>query len=299
MPRWRHQWEWRPDGAECEISPGVKWDVSAGLRLVGGAGLRRFKWGRGSVTLIFTCGMEARSNPIGFCRRRMVRGSLQMSQETPEPEPGSGPVITSPSAQKRRALNFGLLDAFFALRGVLLVASCGSILGAMLMLWAGGVNLLHAYQVLAYGGVETPAAGEMAVKAAGKAQVTIYMLEAIDAFLFALVLMIFAYGVAMAFVFHDVSKRHRERLPQWMLVGGASQLKRALVEVVIVILVVIFARLVIESDVNIKWEMLVLPISIALLALSLQLLGEGALRGDGRPSDAFGAAKGAEGADPS
>lgn len=164
-----------------------------------------------------------------------------------------------------------LVRAFFALRGLMLIASAGAILGAILMFWSGGIHLFHAYETL-IGITPTHHAAEGAPRAPGKAQVVVYVLEAVDSFLFALVLMIFAYGIALGFVFHDVADRYRHILPSWMLVEGVGQLKRTLAEVVIVVLIVIFARIVIESGGTLKWEMLVLPVAVLLLALALRVL---------------------------
>jgi uncharacterized membrane protein YqhA len=173
----------------------------------------------------------------------------------------------------------GLLELFFSLRGLMLIASFGAILGALLMFWSGGIHLLHAYETLIHVsfGPEN-AAVQSAATPGGKsgggdeAQVVVYVLEAVDAFLFALVLMIFAYGIALGFVFHHVPERYRDFLPSWMLVEGVGQLKRTLAEVVIVVLIVIFARIVIESRGNLSWTMLVLPASILLLSLALKML---------------------------
>jgi len=162
-----------------------------------------------------------------------------------------------------------LLNVFFSLRALMLIASLGAILGAVLMFGLGGYHLLHAFETLFGTGPEK--ISETAAKA-GKGQVVVYVLEAVDAFLFALVLMIFAYGIALGFVFHHVSERYRDILPSWMLVEGVGQLKRTLAEVVIVVLIVIFARFVIESGGNLRWEMLVLPASVLMLSLSLKLL---------------------------
>lgn len=171
----------------------------------------------------------------------------------------------------------GLVELFFSLRGLMLIASFGAILGALLMFWSGGIHLYHAYETLIQVsfGVKSPEAVGLtqAAKDSGdEAQVVVYVLEAVDAFLFALVLMIFAYGIALGFVFHHVPERYRDFLPSWMLVEGVGQLKRTLAEVVIVVLIVIFARTVIESRGNLQWSMLVLPLSVLLLALALKML---------------------------
>ncbi len=163
-----------------------------------------------------------------------------------------------------------LLDFFFRLRGLMLIASVGAILGALLMFWTGFKHLIHAYETLI--GLKSVVFTVKEAAAEGESRVVVYILEAVDAFLFALVLMIFAYGIALGFVFHHVAERYRDYLPDWMLVEGVGQLKRTLAEVVIVVLIVIFARIIIESAGNLRWEMLVLPLSICLLSYALKLL---------------------------
>ena len=51
-----------------------------------------------------------------------------------------------------------------------------------------------------------------------------------------------------------------QKLPNWMKVGGVGQLKATLAEVVIVVLIVIFARVVVEAEGKFDWSMLVLPV---------------------------------------
>ncbi len=91
------------------------------------------------------------------------------------------------------------------------------------------------------------------------------VLEAVDAFLFGIVLVIFAYGIAIGFVF-TLPEDYGRRLPNWMKVEGVGQLKATLAEVVIVVLIVIFARVVVEANGHFEWSMLVLPVSILLIA---------------------------------
>lgn len=165
-----------------------------------------------------------------------------------------------------------LLRGFFALRGLMLIASVGAILGAILMFWQGGIHLSHALEALVKTAGSKAAAVPGAGHATGKPNVVVYVLEAVDSFLFALVLMIFAYGIALGFVFHHLPDRFRDILPGWMLVEGVGQLKRTLAEVVIVVLIVIFARLVIEAEGKLAWEMLVLPASVVMLSFALRLL---------------------------
>lgn len=155
------------------------------------------------------------------------------------------------------------LRLLFAARSIMLLGSLGAFVGALLMFWVGGLHLLEALHVL------VAPAGDVTKS------VTIYVLEATDSFLFGIVLVIFAYGIAVGFVFRlpdDVAAR----LPRWMKVEGVGQLKLVLSEVVLVILVVIFARLVVEADGTFNWTMLVLPLSILLIAVAIRTLGMGA-----------------------
>ena len=73
------------------------------------------------------------------------------------------------------------------------------------------------------------------------------VLEAVDAFLFGIVLVIFAYGIAIGFVF-TLPEGYGKRLPDLDEVAGVGQLKETLTEVVIVVLIVIFARIVVEAE---------------------------------------------------
>jgi uncharacterized membrane protein YqhA len=127
------------------------------------------------------------------------------------------------------------------------------------MFLQGGFYLHEAWHTLM-------SAGEAAER-----QVTVPVLEAVDAFLFGIVLVIFAYGIAIGFVF-TLPEGFGQRLPDWMKVQGVGQLKATLAEVVIVVLIVIFARVVVEANGKFEWSMLVLPASILLIALALRMI---------------------------
>jgi uncharacterized membrane protein YqhA len=111
----------------------------------------------------------------------------------------------------------------------------------------------------------------MAGGGAAERQVTVPVLEAVDAFLFGIVLVIFAYGIAIGFVF-TLPQGYGARLPIWMKVGGVGQLKATLAEVVIVVLIVIFARIVVEANGQLQWSMLVLPASILMISVALRMI---------------------------
>jgi len=152
-----------------------------------------------------------------------------------------------------------LLTFFLSLRAIMLIGSVGAIVGSLLMFLQGGFYLHEAWHTLMAGGD------------AAERQVTVPVLEAIDAFLFGIVLVIFAYGIAIGFVF-TLPEGYGERLPSWIKVGGVGQLKATLAEVVIVVLIVIFARIVVEANGHLQWSMLVLPMSILLIAVALRMI---------------------------
>jgi uncharacterized membrane protein YqhA len=159
-----------------------------------------------------------------------------------------------------------LLTFFLSLRAIMLIGSAGAIVGSLLMFLQGGFYLHEAWHTLMAGG------------GAAERQVTVPVLEAVDAFLFGIVLVIFAYGIAIGFVFM-LPEGYGQRLPVWMKVGGVGQLKATLAEVVIVVLIVIFARIVVEANGHLQWSMLVLPASILLIAVALRMIELGSKEG--------------------
>jgi uncharacterized membrane protein YqhA len=170
-----------------------------------------------------------------------------------------------------------LLQILFGFRVVMLIGSVGAFIGSLLMFAQGAVYLYEAWHLL----TDTHAEG---------GQVTVPVLEAVDSFLFGVVLVIFSYGIAIGFVFR-LPEEIARRLPSWMIIGGVGQLKQILSEVVVVVLIVIFARVVVESLGHFDWTMLVLPIAILMIAAALRLLelheetGHGAPKADAAPSD--------------
>ncbi|MGD9738732.1 MAG: YqhA family protein [Bauldia sp.] len=166
----------------------------------------------------------------------------------------------SPDGLRRGAL---FLRGLFALRIVMLAGSVGSFLGSLLMFYQGFLYVGEAWDTLRHGSED----GHVA-------QVTVPVLEAVDSFLFGVVLVIFAYGIAVGFVFRLPPALARI-LPSWMKISGVGQLKAILAEVVVVVLIVIFARVVVEAGSTFSWNLLVLPVSIVLLAGAIWLLALG------------------------
>ncbi|MGD0531675.1 MAG: YqhA family protein [Methyloceanibacter sp.] len=152
-----------------------------------------------------------------------------------------------------------MLNFFLGLRAIMLIGSAGAIVGSLLMFLQGGFFLHEAWHTI------------LAEGNAAQKQVTVPVLEAVDAFLFGIVLVIFAYGIAIGFVF-TLPEGYGKRLPNWMKVDGVGQLKATLAEVVIVVLIVIFARIIVEANGHLEWSMLVLPASILLIATAVRMI---------------------------
>jgi uncharacterized membrane protein YqhA len=146
------------------------------------------------------------------------------------------------------------------LRFLLLVACLGALIGALLMFGLAAAKLFHGADALWTNGFGQ--SGEVSAAVMG----------ATDAFLFGVVLIVFAYAIAFGFVFHSGGQASGN-IPGLMHVESVSELKHILVEVIIVYLVVDFATdLAVGSD-ALAWQTLIKPVSVALIAAALRLMG--------------------------
>lgn len=150
-----------------------------------------------------------------------------------------------------------MLRAALSLRFLMLIGSAGALFGAGLMFWQGSAKLVAAL-------------GMIAVPDASSSTMALVM-GATDTFLFGVVLMIFAYAITFGLVF-ELSPEDRERLPRWARIQGVHELKRTLIEVILVYLVVDFATDIAESESHQHWETLSLPAAVFLIAGALRLM---------------------------
>jgi uncharacterized membrane protein YqhA len=151
-----------------------------------------------------------------------------------------------------------MIRLFLSFRYLLLVASVGSVVGATIMFALGAAKLIHAARMFFTGPLEPRAT-------------TTDVMGATDAFLFGIVLIIFALTIAFGFVF-DHSEGVRERLPRWMRVGSLRDLKYTLIEVIVVYLVVDAATDFAETE-HLAWQALIKPATILAIAAALRLMG--------------------------
>jgi uncharacterized membrane protein YqhA len=91
-----------------------------------------------------------------------------------------------------------------------------------------------------------------------------------DAFLFGIVLVIFAYAITFGFVF-DATLEGWDRLPGWMRIGSISELKDTLVEVILLYLLVDVATDWPQAEGGISWQILAKPLAILAIATAFSL----------------------------
>lgn len=152
-----------------------------------------------------------------------------------------------------------MLHFVLSLRWITLLAALGAAIGSALMFIEGGAKLAHAVG-FAFLLSETQGLSIIAS-----------VMQATDAFLFGLVLIVFAYAITFGFAF-DLPEASRAKLPQWMRVDGISELKITLIEVTLVYLVVDFATDMVEVETQVNWDMLMKPVAILLIAGALRLV---------------------------
>jgi uncharacterized membrane protein YqhA len=171
--------------------------------------------------------------------------------------------------RKECPLNFRRLErgVIIGSRFFTLLAVVGSLAGAMLMFLLGLYNVGEAFWV---GFHEEARFGSTAV---------ITIIEGLDRFLIAIVLLYFAYGVYSLFI-HPEESEEELAIPAWLRVKQIGQLKQVVAEVIIVVLFVLFLRNALqtfrEPNFPITWEQIaalaLLPFCTMLLALSLRLV---------------------------
>lgn len=151
-----------------------------------------------------------------------------------------------------------------------LFAVFGTLAGSVLMFALGLFNVYEAFRYGLQGAEATGPFGTAAV---------IRIIEGLDRFLIAIVLLYFAYGVYSLFIHPDESEEELA-LPQWLRVKQIGQLKQVVAEVIIVILFVLFLRVALQTfrdpNVALSWIQVatfsLLPFCTALLALALRLV---------------------------
>lgn len=161
-----------------------------------------------------------------------------------------------------------MINALFSIRFVTILAVIATLFGALLMFLTGSSETLAAYQVF-FGFKETHMIGGANVEA------TVKLLSALDQFLFGLVLLYVAYSIYFLFIAKDTEEEGATRvsMPNWLQVQSLAQMKRTLLEVIVVLLSVLWLKLGLEFQAELSWELLIIPVGIVAIAAAIRLIG--------------------------
>jgi uncharacterized membrane protein YqhA len=140
------------------------------------------------------------------------------------------------------------------------IAIISSLIGSLLMFIIGAQKSYRSVETFLYGNT---AEGPLDTA-------TLYVIKSLDAFLIAFVLYIFAIGIYKLFI--DSAGHDNTNAFDWIKIDNINHLKKILAEVIIVILFVKFLEVVIVNMDSLKWELMIFPASIVLLAFALKLL---------------------------
>jgi len=155
-------------------------------------------------------------------------------------------------------------------RYLTIIAALGSLAGALLMFFLGTVNIYVAFSRVFEQSGEDEVFGAASI---------IGVIESLDRYLIAIVLLYFAYGVYSLFI-HPDEPEERFAMPAWLRVRQIGQLKQVVAELIVVIIFVLFLRQALRAfsghDASMGWSevaaLLLLPVSAVLLALALRLV---------------------------
>ena len=156
------------------------------------------------------------------------------------------------------------------LRYLSLIAVVFSLLGSALMFLAGAAKSIKAVRIFFLGETLTVDPPPPAHLDSGD-QALVAVLQSMDAFLIALVLLIFSFGVYKLFIADIKTPKNLPGAP-WAQITSIEGLKKVLVEVILVILAVLFLWEVVYLEAEASWTVLVLPLSIVLIAAALKLV---------------------------
>lgn len=154
---------------------------------------------------------------------------------------------------------------FSGFRKVSIISVIASVFGSLLMFIIGAVKVGRAYHAYFLEPLDAGAALSL------KAGLAIaYVVQAIDAFLIALILMIFGYGIFILFVADEQAKERGKAVG--FKIGSISELKKILADMIVIILMVKFLEYALVNTAGFDWQALVLPAATLLLAAAVRVL---------------------------
>ena len=168
-------------------------------------------------------------------------------------------------------------------RFLTIMAVVGSLASSILMFYLGLYDIFVAFEHGLSSPMEAAEQSSPGALCSPGALSVIKVIEGLDRFLIAIVLLYFAYGVYSLFIRPEQAlqeTRQELAFPSWLRVKEIGQLKQVVAEVIIVILFVLFLRVALQifqgENMTLNWPQIVtlltLPVCAAFLAFALRLV---------------------------
>ena len=158
-----------------------------------------------------------------------------------------------------------MLKAFFSIRYMTVLVVIATLLGSLLLFLLGGLNTLQAFALFL--GLKAPSGN-----AVSGHEAVVAIVESLDNFLLGFALIYMSYSTYYLFVYREQEEEERIPMPEWLKVEDLGQMKRVLLEVIMVLLTVFLLKLVLVESETLEWNVLILPASIVAIAISLKLV---------------------------
>jgi uncharacterized membrane protein YqhA len=109
-----------------------------------------------------------------------------------------------------------------------------------------------------------------------KLEATVILLAALDRFLFGMVLLVFAYNVFFLFIRPVAEDTSAEsfRIPDWLRATSLGQMKKTMLEVIIVVLAVLFLKNVLANQqmAEMDYNLVLTAVGIIVVAVAIKLI---------------------------
>ncbi len=158
-----------------------------------------------------------------------------------------------------------MLRFIFAARYMNLIAVLSLLVGMGVTLLLGA---FHIYEALH--SIFAPADPDTHVNVT-----VVFVLEALDSFILSFILLYFAYSVYFLFLAAEEGQTDttRNAVPTWLRVQSLAEMKKTLLQVIVVALSLFWLRIVmIHTDEAFQWTDLVLPASILSIAGAIRMM---------------------------
>jgi uncharacterized membrane protein YqhA len=155
-----------------------------------------------------------------------------------------------------------MLRFFFGVRYLFVVAVVSQLIGTAVMLFIGAYEVYEALHA-----VIKPHHLEVN-------ESMLYVVESLDTFLIAFILLYFAYSVYFLTLASEKDSENAEDIPmpEWLKVQSLGEMKKTLLEVIVVALSLFWLRIVLIQTTEFQWTDLVLPASILAIASSVRIM---------------------------